>query len=117
MAQIISKLYELQIIKKGKNGSLPHRRSYEEACEKLPSEVVQDLMRKSHKVEYDSIGKTFKGLKVIIPDGTINSMSINEETEAKYGAGCGHYAQAQAVGFYELSTCTFDDYRLEPLKK
>ena len=78
---------------------------------KLPSEVVQDLMRKTHDIEYDSIGKTFKGFKVIIPDGTINSMSINEETEEKYGAGCGHYAQAQAVGFYELSTGTFDVFQ------
>lgn len=111
--QLIAKLYDLQVINANNKKKLPHHKSFEEACDKIPPEIVHQQLRKSHKVEYTAAGKTYNGLKVIIPDGTMNSMSVNKETEAKYGEGSGHYVQAQAVGFFELSTGTFEDYRLE----
>ena len=102
----------MQIISTNSKNQLPHRKSFQEACDKVPAEILQQQLRKSHNVEYAAIGKTYKGLKVIIPDGTMNSMSVNEDTTMKYGEGTGHYVQAQAVGFYELSTGTLEDYRL-----
>jgi len=112
VTQLIAKLYEMQVITTNCQNKLPHRKSFQEACDKLPAEIILQQLRKSHNVEYSASGTTYKGLKVIIPDGTMNSMSVNEETIAKYGEGRGHYVQAQAVGFYELSTGTFQDYRL-----
>ena len=43
-------------------------------------------------------------------------MSSTPETEERYGEGQGHYVQTQALGFYELSTGTFEDFRFEHIK-
>lgn len=103
----------MQVINENSKGDLPNRKSFQEACNKIPSQIVKQQLYKSHNTEYSDVGETYKGMKVLVPDGTMNSMSVNDETMAKYGIGSGHYVQAQAVGFYELSTGTFEDYRLE----
>ena len=111
-ARLIAKLFDLEIIKE-KNGALPSARSYSEACDKLPVEIIQQQLTKSHLDEYEANGKKFHGLKILIPDGTKISMSNTEDTREKYGNGQGHYTQAQALGFYDLSTGTFEDFKVE----
>jgi len=113
--RLIAKLFELEIVQ-DKNGTLPSERSYSDACAKLPQEIVYQQVKMSHQDEYKETGKTFRGLKVIIPDGTKISMSPTEETVAKYGEGQGHYVQTQALGFYDLSTGTFEDFKFEHSK-
>ncbi len=113
--RLIAKLFELEIVTEN-NGSLPARRSYDEACAKLPAEMVHQQLRKSHHSEYETNGRAFHGLKVIIPDGTKVSFADTPETRGKYGEGQGHYVQSQALGFYELSTGTFEDFRFEHYK-
>lgn len=115
VGRLIAKLFELEIVK-AVNGKLPGRRSYDEACAKLPTEIVQQQMRKSHQNEYVTTGCTFHGLKILIPDGTKISMPSTQETISKYGAGQGHYVQSQALGFYDLSTGTFEDFKFEHYK-
>ncbi len=115
VSRLIAKLFELEIVKAG-NGKLPARKSYDEACAKLPVAIVQQQLRESHQSEYATSGRTFHGLKILIPDGTKISIPNTPETEDKYGAGQGHYVQAQALGFYDLSTGTFEDFRFEHYK-
>lgn len=43
-------------------------------------------------------------------------MPSTQATISKYGAGQGHYAQSQALGFYDLSTGTFEDFKFEHYK-
>jgi len=114
-SRLIAKLFELEIVHE-KNGMLPSSRSYHDACKKLPQHIIYQQLKTSHLYEYKGNGKTFHRFKVIIPDGTKVSMSTTEETAAKYGEGQGHYVQAQAVGFYELSTGTFEDFKFEHSK-
>lgn len=115
VGRLIAKLFELEIIK-AVNGKLPVRKSYDEACAKLPVELVHQQLRKSHQKEYETSGCTFHGLKVLIPDGTKIAIPSTQETNDKYGAGQGHYVQTQALGFYELSTGTFEDFKFEHYK-
>ena len=115
VVRLIAKLFELGIVAE-KNGALPAKKSYDEACAKLPAPIVRQQFRMSHQNEFKANGQTFHGLKVLIPDGTKISMSSTEETREKYGEGQGHYVQAQALGFFELSTGTFEDFRLEHYK-
>jgi hypothetical protein len=112
VSRLIAKLFELGVVKE-KNGTLPTVRSYNEACAKLPVEIIQQQLTKSHLDEFAVNGKTFHGLKIMIPDGTKISMSNTDETRDKYGEGQGHYTQAQALGFYDLSTGTFEDFKVE----
>ena len=77
---------------------------------------MHQQLRKSHQSEYETNGCTFHGLKIIIPDGTKVSFADTPETRNKYGEGQGHYVQAQALGFYELSTGTFEDFKFEHIK-
>ncbi len=115
VSRLIARLFELEIVQE-RDGTLPSARSYQDACEKLPPDIVYQQFRASHQYEYKENGKTFHNLKVLIPDGTKISMSTTEETLAKYGEGQGHYVQAQALGFYDLSTGTFEDFRFEHYK-
>jgi len=115
VSRLIAKLFELETVK-AVNGKLPGRRSYDEACAKLPSEIVQQQLRKSHQNEYENTGCTFHGLKVLIPDGTKISIPSTQATMDKYGEGQGHYVQSQALGFYDLSTGTFEDFKFEHYK-
>ena len=115
VTRLIAKLFELGMIKE-KDGRLPWRESYEDACAKLPVEIIRQQIHRSHEVESAAINRTFCGLKVLIPDGTKISMPSNKETVEKYGEGQGHYAQAQAVGFFDLLTGTFEDFRFEHYK-
>jgi len=115
IVRLIAKLFELGIVAE-KNGILPTKKSYNEACAKLPSPIVRQQFRRVHQNEFKANGRTFHGLKILIPDGTKVAMSSTEETKRKYGEGQGHYVQAQALGFFELSTGTFEDFRFEHYK-
>ena len=82
----------------------------------MPPQIVHQQLKTSHQNKYKKNGNTCHGLKVIIPDGTKVSMTGTDESAAKYGDGQGHYVQAQALGFYELSSGTFEDFRFEHYK-
>jgi hypothetical protein len=110
--RIIAKLFELDIVP-AKNGVLPSQKAYDTACAKLPVEVLVSILAKSHQSEYASTGRLFHEYKVIIPDGTKISMLPTSQTIEKYGKGEGHYVQSQALGFFELSTGTFEDFIFE----
>ncbi len=115
VVRLIAKLAQLGIVEE-KKGALPTRKAYNDACAKLPVPIIRQMFRKSHEDEYEANGRTFHGLKVLIPDGTKISMTSTQETKEKYGEGQGHYVQTQALGFYELTTGTFEDFRLEHSK-
>jgi len=112
VGRLIAKLFELGIVKE-RAGMFPARKSYDEACAKLPADIVRQQLINSHRNEYETNGRTFHGLKVLIPDGTKVSFANTQPTRDKYGEGQGHYVQSQALGFYELSTGTFEDFRFE----
>lgn len=112
VGRLIAKLAELEVVR-AVNGQLPGRRSYDEACAKLPADIVRQQLKKSHSEEYETNGCTYHGLKVVIPDGTKIAIPSTPETIEKYGAGQGHYVQSQALGFMDLSTGTFEDFRFE----
>jgi hypothetical protein len=69
VTRLIAKLFELDIVKE-KNGILPVKKSYDEACDKLPVDIIQQQLTKSHQMEYEANGQLFHGLKILIPDGT-----------------------------------------------
>ena len=110
--QLIARLFELEVIKRNK-GKMPTVKSYDEATDKIPVDVMRQMVSQSHQLEFKENGKTLYDLKIIIPDGTKISMSSTEQTVVKYGEGQGHYVQAQALGFFELSTGTFEDFKLK----
>lgn len=112
VVSLIAKLFELGVVKEN-NGALPAKKSYNEAADKVPVDIMRQMLAQSHQLEYDENGQLFHGLKIVIPDGTKISMSSTWETEAKFGKGQGHYVQSQALGFYDLSTGTFEDLALE----
>ena len=62
VCRLIARLFELGIVGE-KDGVLPKRRSYDEACAKLPVAIVQQQLKKSHLSEYEVNGRTFHGLK------------------------------------------------------
>jgi hypothetical protein len=113
--RLIAKLFELELVK-GKNDALPAKESYNEAAAKLPVEIMQQALVQSHRLEQKANGKLFHGLNIIIPDGTKISMFSSPQTRLKYGEGQGHYVQSQALGFFELSTGTFQDFKFENCK-
>ena len=115
VGRLIAQLFKLGIVKE-KRGKLPAEKSYNEAVDKLPVDIMQQMLTQSHRLEFEANGQLFHGLKVIIPDGTKISMSSTEGTQKKYGKGQGHYVQSQALGFYDLSTGTFEDLKLEHYK-
>lgn len=112
VGRLIAKLFELGLVRE-RNGKFPARKSYDEACAKLPADIVWQQLTNSHRSEYETNGRTFHGLKVLIPDGTKISIADTPQTREKYGKGQGHYVQSQALGFYELSTGTFEDFKFE----
>lgn len=93
-----------------KKGVLPSRKAYDNACAKLPVEVLVGILSKIHQSEYESTGRLFHGYKVIIPDGTKISLTPTSKTIEKYGERKGHYVQSQALGFFELSTGSFENF-------
>lgn len=95
---------------------VPTTKGYKLACDKLPSEYVETLVNDSHQSEFSEFGESFHGLKVIIPDGTLCIVPRVPETIKKFGLGSGstgdaYYPQARAVGFYEPTTGTFEQFR------
>lgn len=91
---------------------VPTVKGYSKACDKLPVKVVKKLATDSHINEFEDNGILFKGLKVIITDGTKISLSSSKEVIEEYGEGEGHYPQCSAVGFFELSTRTFEGFEI-----
>jgi hypothetical protein len=89
---------------------VPSEKAFTKACDKLPFEILKTLLLNTHKEEFSDNGQAFKGLKIIIPDGTKISLPRSNETLEKYGEAYGHYPQCLAVGFYEPSTGTFEDF-------
>ncbi len=112
VTRIIAKLFELDLVT-AKKGVLPSRKAYDNACAKLPVEVLIGILAISHQSEYESTGCLFHEYKVVIPDGTKISMLPTSQTIEKYGESQGHYAQCQAMGFFELSTGSFEDFIFE----
>jgi hypothetical protein len=107
--RLVAKLYAGKAFSKSLSKP-PTAKGYKDACKKLPARIVEQLQKQIHEQEYTAAGETYHGLKVIIVDGTKVSVPATDETIEKYGMGYGHYAQCQAVGFFELSTGTFDHF-------
>ena len=105
--RIVAKLYAEGVFS-DKVAVPPTAKAYKDACKNLPPQAVEQFQKLIHEQEYKAIGKTFHGHKVIIVDGTKVSLPPTDETKDKYGMSYGHYAQCQAVGYYELSTGTFE---------
>ncbi len=59
VTRLIAKLFELEIVTERK-GALPARKSYDEACAKLPADLVRQQLQKSHQSEYEANGRTFQ---------------------------------------------------------
>jgi len=91
----------------------PTAKSYRKACDKLPPAVVELFQQQAHEQAYSTDGATYNGYKVIVVDGTKIAMTATEETTKEYGVADGHYAQCLGMGFYELSTGTFEKFEFE----
>ena len=109
--QLIARLFELRAIPQS-SVKLPTEKAFSKACDKLPLEAVTSLLSASHKHEFTDNGRKFHGLKVIIADGTKISLPRSPSTLEKFGEAYGHYPQCLAVGFFELSTGSFEDFKL-----
>jgi hypothetical protein len=96
-----------------KTKEVPKVEAYKQACDKLPPELVEKQVKDSHQLEFSGNGEKYHGMKILIPDGTLCIVSNTPETVEKFGVGSGstgdaYYPQARVVGFYELSTGTFE---------
>lgn len=91
----------------------PTVESYRKAYDKLPPAVVKRFQQQAHDQAYAAGGTTYHGHKVIIVDGTKIAVTATDETTEEYGVGDGHYAQCLGMGFYELSTGTFEKFEFE----
>ena len=108
VSRLIARLFELGIVGE-KDGVLPTRRSYDVACTKLPVAIVQQQLKKSHLSEHEANGRTFHGLKVLIPDGTKVSIANTQASREKYGAhpeesGCQGFVREEQYGQVAQST-------------
>lgn len=54
VVRLIARLSQLGIVQE-KNGALPTRKSYNDACAKLPVPIILELFRKSHEDEYKAL--------------------------------------------------------------
>lgn len=108
---MIARLFELGAIPQD-NVKLPTEKAFSKACDKLPLEVVTSLLSASHEHEFMDNGRKFHGLKIIIADGTKISLPRSPSTLKEFGEAYGHYPQCLAVGFFELSTGSFEDFKI-----
>jgi len=108
---LLAQLNELDILP-GHSAKLPTVKGFVKACDKLPVQVMKDIVAISHEEEFSDNGLQFKDLKIIITDGTKISLPNSDEVIEKYEKADGHYPQCLAVGFYELSTRTFEDFKI-----
>ena len=98
-----------------KTEDVPTVTAYKQTCDKLPAEFAKILVKESHQLEFSECGENYHGMKILIPDGTLCIVPRTPETIEKFGVGSGsvgdaYYPQARAVGFYELSTGTFEKF-------
>lgn len=104
-----------------KTEEVPSGQAYKQACDKLPFEFTENLVEESHQLEFSGCGEKYHGMKILIPDGTLCIVPRTPETVEKFGVGGGstgdaYYPQARAVGFYELSTGTFEKFCFDHYK-
>lgn len=104
-----------------KTKEVPDVKAYQQACDKLPYEIIENFVEKSHQLEFSECGEKYHDMKILVPDGTLCIVPRTPETVNKFGlasgsAGDGYYPQARCVGFYELSTGTFENFRFEHYK-
>ena len=95
-----------------KKGKLPSEKAFTKACDKLPLEIVTSLISDSHEHEFTDNGRKYHDLKIIIADGTKISLPRSPDTLTTFDEGLGHYPQCLAVGFFELSTRSFEDFKI-----
>jgi hypothetical protein len=107
---VLAQLDEMDILPSSLS-KLPTVKGFVKACDKLPVQVMKDVVEVSHKEEFSDNGELFHGLKIIITDGTKVSLPNSDDVISKYEKADGHYPQCLAVGFYELSTRTFEDFK------
>jgi len=110
--QLISCLFELEMFQK-KLTRIPTERAFSNAFDKLPLDILSTLCSETHYQEFKDSGSRFHGLKVIIPDGTKISLPKSQSVLDKFGEGQGHYPQCLALGFFELSSGTFEDFKID----
>lgn len=100
---------------------VPKVEAYKQACDKLPAEFAETLVGESHRLEFSDHGEKYHGMKILVPDGTLCIVPRTQETIEKFGVGSGstgdaYYPQARCVGFYELSTGTFEEFKFAHYK-
>jgi Transposase DDE domain len=83
--------------------------------------LIEGFATEAHQQEFSAIGQLYHGLKVLIPDGTLCLVPRTTETIEVFGLGGGkggdaYYPQARIVGFYELSTGTFEHLSMNHYK-
>ncbi len=109
--QIIACLFEHGVLPT-KGAKLPSHKAFTKACDKLPIEVVTSLISDSHQHEFADNGRKYHDLKIIIADGTKILLPRSPGTLEQFGEGHGHYPQCLAVGFFELSTGSIEDFKI-----
>ncbi|MEA2013152.1 MAG: IS4 family transposase [Verrucomicrobiota bacterium] len=112
ISHLISKMFVLEVWTN--INKIPSAKGYNKACDKIPSQAIAELVNISYKLESRSNEELFHGLKVTVVDGTHINVQRTEETIETFGLGSGttgdaHYPQTQTVGFYNLSTGTFEE--------
>ena len=91
----------------------PTKQGYNKAIDKIPFEAVNKLSKELYNMEYKDNKELYRGMRIIIPDGTLCNLPRTDETIEKIGLGSGsqgdaYYPQARIVGFYDLSTGLFE---------
>ena len=97
------------------SGKLPDVGGYTKACIAAPADMGVRAAHEAHLAArtQEKVPVLWRGLRVKITDGTKIIIPRTEETIAAYGlpsgrTGNAYYPQIHAVGFYDLSTRTFD---------
>lgn len=119
-SRLLSIMYMEGFFDASKN--VPTTKNYNIACDKISSDDIDELTKKTFEFEAKSKEELFHGLRVTIVDGTHVIVPRTEETIAKFGLGSGstgyaYYPQTQSVGFLNLSTGLFENFISENIKK
>jgi hypothetical protein len=112
VSHLLSKMFILGLF--GKLKKVPTKKNYNKACDKITPAIINELVKKSYRLEADEKEETFHGLTVLITDGTHVILPRTEETLKKYSLGSGskgdaYYPQTTSVGYYNLSTGLFEE--------
>ncbi len=113
-SHLLSKMFSMDIFTK--SSTVPTKEGYNTACDKIKPEFIEDLVSESFKEEAKEKEELFHGLRVTIVDGTHVRVKRNEDTIKEFGLGSGakgdaHYPQTESVGFYNLSTGLFEEFK------